>query len=733
MRVILKYIFCSFFILFLSLKEGLTAQNQKIDSLLADIKSLNAESSSASLDDTLRISTLINLSKEYVARRDYSKAIKYASISKIISEKLVNAVDISVSKNWLANAIQSIAYTFENQENYSNALSQYKKELVLREEVGDNFKTSFCLNKIGELYNFQDNFAASLDYYYKALKLINEVTNKDEALTIYNNLGIAYDRQKNYSKALEYYNKVLELSKELGDQNTMGISYSNIGTVYAEQGKNEQSIECFYKFLKIAEESGNKKNIAIAYLNISNIYEMLDDFDKAFETQFKALKIFKEIGNQGELALINQNIGVSFISKVKRSSSDKAKNITEARKYFTTALQLYQKIGQVEGISQTYEYLSELEDMSGNHQVSLQYYKMHIQFRDSLNKLIDNEKSIRAEMNYEFDQKETLTKLEQARKQDAAKEINDKQKALLNLFIVAFIFMVVLAVLIFRSNRNKQRANKIIMLQKQEVERQKSLGEEKQRQIIASINYAKRIQESILVSEDQITAHIPELFITYLPKDIVSGDFYWYSNQGDESFIVVADCTGHGVPGAFLSMVGSTLLNEIVNHKKILGPAQIINALATGLSGTLVNKDKEELNTDGMDISICKINHKTKKLYFAGANQSIFIVDSDSVKEIKPQISSINGIFAVDKTEKIKALEFDLAENVMVYMSTDGYVDQIGEETKKKFLTSRYEKLLRAIHSLQIEKQRYMLEETFEEWKGDTKQIDDVLVIGFKI
>ncbi len=720
-------------LLLLLQKEGLAVQNNKIDSLLTNIKTLNAESSSASLDDTVRIAALITLSNEYAALRDYSKAIKYANIAKIISEKLVSALDIAISKNWLANSIQCVANTFEKQENYAIALAQYKKELILREGLGNNLKTAICLNNIGELYNFQDNYAASLDYYYRALKLIDEINFKDEVITIYNNLGIAYDRQNNYNKALEYYNKVLKLSIDIGDKITMGISYSNIGTVLAEQGKNEESIEYFYKFLKIAEESGDKKNIAAAYLNISNIYELLDDFDKAFETQFKALKIFEEIGNQGDLALINENLGISFLSKAKRTNTDKSRSLNEAKKYFTVALQLYQKTGQIEGIGQVYESLSELEALIGNHELSLQHYKLYIQYRDSLTKLIDNEKSIRAEMNYEFAQKENLTKLEQARKQEAAKEVSDKQKALLKLFIVAFIFMVVLAVLIFRSNRNKQKANKIITQQKAEVEKQKSLGEEKQRQIISSINYAKRIQESMLISEDEITAHIPDLFITYLPKDIVSGDFYWYSKQGDESFIVVADCTGHGVPGAFLSMVGSTLLNEIVNHKKILGPAQIINALATGLSGTFINKDKEELNTDGMDISICKINHKTKKLYFVGANQSLYIVDHATAKEIKPQISSINGIFATDKTKKTTVFEMDLKENVMLYLSTDGFVDQIGEATNKKFLSSRYEKLLLHLYSLSVEKQRYVLEETFEDWKGDFKQTDDVLVIGFKI
>lgn len=729
------HIYYFLFILHLASLTGLKGQTRTIDSLLTVLKTLNAESSSTGLDDTLRINTLINLSKEYVTQRYYSKAIKYATISKIMAEKMVSAVDISVSKKWLANAIQSIAYTLENQESYASALEQYKKELAIREELGDVYKTAVCLNKIGEIYNAQDNLDASLEYYYKALKLTDEVNSKEELLTIYNNIGIAYDRQANFSKSLEYYNKVLELSTTLRDTNAMGISYSNIGTVYAEQGKNKEAFNYFFKFLKFAQLTGNKKNVAIAYLNISNIFDTEGNFKKSFEMQFNAMKIFEELGNRAELALIKANIASTYIALVKNTENknERLAGLKEARKYLNEALELYQKIRQLEGIGQVYRDLADVEELAGNFEVSLKNYRSYIQFRDSIMKLEDNEKRIRAEMNYEFDQKENLNKLEQEEKQAIAKEESERQKQIRNLFIVAFIFMVVLAILIFRSNRHKQKANKIILNQKREVEKQKILVEEKQSQIISSINYAKRIQESILIAEEEMTANLPNLFITYIPKDIVSGDFYWYSKQGNDSFIVVADCTGHGVPGAFLSMVGSTLLNEIIIHKKIHDPALIINALATSLAGTLANKEKDELNTDGMDISICRINHKTKKLSFVGANQSIYIVDHKEAREIKPQISSINGIFAVDKTKKIAAFELILNENEMIYLTTDGYSDQIGGQNNKKFLSSRFEKLLAHIYSLSIDKQQYVLEETFEDWKGESKQIDDVLVIGFKI
>jgi serine phosphatase RsbU (regulator of sigma subunit) len=735
MKFILKYTYTIVFAMFLFQCNSFSAQETRVDSLLRVVKTLSAETSAASLDDTIRIKALIDLSKEYVTTRDFSKSIKYASIAKLISEKLVNALDISISKTWLANAIQCIAYTFENQENYSNALAQYKKELLLREAVGEKRSIAKCLNKIGEMYNSQDNLDASLEFYYKALNLIDETNYKDEVLTVYNNIGIAYDRQKNHSKSLEYYTKVLSLSKSIGDKNTMGICYSNIGTLYAEEGKNKLALDYFYKFLKIAEESDNKKNIAIAYLNISNVYDVEGNYTKSFEMQFEAIKVFEELGNQAELALIKANIGSSYLSLAKTTSnkSEKVKSLGESEKYFKESLLLYKKIGQIESIGQVYYDLSELAKLKGNFENSLNDYKMYIQYRDSLMKLKNDEKSIRAEMNYEFNQKENLSKLALERNQAVASEESERQKKILYLFIVAFIFTAILAIFILRSNRNKQKANRIIILQKQEVERQKNLVEEKQEQILSSIGYAKRIQDSVLISESIITANIPDLFITYIPKDIVSGDFYWYSRQGDESFIVVADCTGHGVPGAFLSMVGSTLLNEIINHKQLFDPALIIKELANGLSDTLISKEKDEFNQDGMDISICKVNHQTKKLYFAGANQSIFIVDNKSTNEIKAQISSINGIFALNKNEKITNFEWDLKPDTMVYMSTDGYVDQIGEITNKKFLTSRYEKLLKEINGLPIEKQNQLLEENFDEWMGDSKQIDDVLVIGFKI
>lgn len=249
-----------------------------------------------------------------------------------------------------------------------------------------------------------------------------------------------------------------------------------------------------------------------------------------------------------------------------------------------------------------------------------------------------------------------------------------------------------------------------------------------------SIDYAKRIQNSILVAEHEIKKHIPELFILYKPKDIVSGDFYWFAtleNNG-EFIIVAADCTGHGVPGAFLSMIGSTLLNEIVNQKKINEPIKIIHELVKGVSSTLINKIDGTEHDDGMDISVCRINKELKKVSFAGANHNLFVVNNKELIKLDSQINSFNGIFGFKEGQIQVSQELILQKDTMVYLSTDGYFDQIGEKNRKKFQTSDFEKLLQEICILPIQEQKNILEVRFCEWKGSMEQTDDVLIIGFR-
>lgn len=264
----------------------------------------------------------------------------------------------------------------------------------------------------------------------------------------------------------------------------------------------------------------------------------------------------------------------------------------------------------------------------------------------------------------------------------------------------------------------------------------------KNQKIEDSINYAKRIQESILPSEKIIKKYIPDSFIVYIPKDIVSGDFYWFSEylkdkDGDETgtfFIAAADCTGHGVPGAFMSMIGSTLLNEIVNGKHITDPAEILKELNKGVINALNQRDEGDSQYDGMDITLCKVDPLNNNIEVSCANHDLFVIDheNDTISELEGDIFSIGGIFSVLRTPKYSNHSIQMSGSKTLYMFSDGFQDQFGGDSNQKFSRNNFKKLLFSVRDLPMEEQKERIIAEFNDWKKNTSQIDDILIIGLQ-
>lgn len=715
-----------------SVLPRVAAQTFLIDSLQIVLKKLKPEAA-GTLRDTTRVIILNRLSYEYGLNRDFSTAMKYARIAQNISEKLVKSTPNERTRTHLANSINAVANVYFLREDFNNALKQYKAEAQIRTQLRDKMATGWCFKQIGLMYNYQDNLSQSLEYFFKALKVIEETGDEARIANMYNSLGIAYNRQKNTSKAVEYYLKELTIGEKLKDKGIIATAHINIGAVYAGLGKYNEALKEFDLFLKGAEEEGDKYHIALGNLNLSDIYTRLGDYERALSTSDRAISLFEETGNKLESSEACLNKGNAYLQLAKARQKDKNNNLKQAGLYLNKALQAFTKAGQIEDMSDCYASLALLDSCLGNDKGALENFRKHVIFRDSLVNQENMAKSVRAEMNYEFDKKETVSNLEQEKKDALAREENDKQKAIRNLFIVAFGFMLLLALFAFRNYHQKRKVNQVISAQKKEVEEQKWIVEEKQKQIIDSINYAKRIQSSMLPNQSVLKKAFPCSFVYYQPKDIVSGDFYWFQAlPSGEIIIVLADCTGHGVPGAFLSMVGTTLLNEIVCHKNIYDPAEIIKALNKGLTSTLATK-RDETHSDGIDLSICKINTQTKELAFAGANQTLYIVENGKLEKIDAQVISIDGVFDLSGNDTITSIRQTLAPGSSVFMSTDGFADQTGETTGKKFMSSRFEDLLVELHAVEPGKQLSFLDDKFNSWKGTQKQVDDILVIGFKV
>jgi serine phosphatase RsbU (regulator of sigma subunit) len=247
-----------------------------------------------------------------------------------------------------------------------------------------------------------------------------------------------------------------------------------------------------------------------------------------------------------------------------------------------------------------------------------------------------------------------------------------------------------------------------------------------------SIRYAKRIQQAILPPDNLMKKLLPDSFVLYKPKDIVSGDFYWLDQRDNKTLFAAVDCTGHGVPGAFMSIVGYNLLKHVINKLDVTQPSLILDELSKGVSETLHQHFEEATAKDGMDISLCSLDIKKQELEFAGAFNPLYLIRDRQVQEIKGNKFPI-GIFLGKEAKNFTNHRIGLEKGDCIYIFSDGYADQFGGPKGKKFMANQMRQMFLGIHQKPMEEQRRILDKTIEEWKRNEEQVDDILVMGVRI
>jgi ligand-binding sensor domain-containing protein/serine phosphatase RsbU (regulator of sigma subunit) len=289
-----------------------------------------------------------------------------------------------------------------------------------------------------------------------------------------------------------------------------------------------------------------------------------------------------------------------------------------------------------------------------------------------------------------------------------------------------------------RTFQLRQEKEKVEVINKEVIE-QKAIIEAKNHDITDSIKYAKNIQEALLPPLQNLHKELKEAFVLYQPKDIVSGDFYWFAKRNNKRFVASVDCTGHGVPGAFMSIIGNTLLNEIVTEKNITQPAEILDELHAGVKTALKQSESENERRDGMDIALCSLNEEGNILEYAGANRPLWIfrankTGDEAFEMIKANKFPIGGMeLHENEKRKFSNHSIPVEKGDMIYIFSDGYADQFGGPKGKKFMVGNMQKLIEEIHQKPVKEQEKLLSQAFHNWKGTLEQIDDVLVIGFRI
>ncbi|MBN2213850.1 MAG: SpoIIE family protein phosphatase [Bacteroidales bacterium] len=303
-------------------------------------------------------------------------------------------------------------------------------------------------------------------------------------------------------------------------------------------------------------------------------------------------------------------------------------------------------------------------------------------------------------------------------------------------YVIEVLLVLAILYLVVRLRERKLQQDKKILAQKVkertiEIEKQRDQIAFQNKEITSSIMYAKRIQSAVLPTEEFLKKLLPQHFILFKPRDIVSGDFYWITEKDRKIILVAADCTGHGVPGAFMSMLGVSLLNEIISNEDQLSACDILNKLRNNVKKTLSQKGRQEETKDGMDLVLCILDFSKKKLQFAGAYNSLWLLRDNELVIYKGDKMPI-GIY-VGTEKPFTCQDIDLKENDLIYLFSDGYADQFGGPEEKKFKSGNLKELLLTIHRKPLAEQKEILDRTIEEWKGDLQQIDDIMVVGVKV
>ncbi|MFL5764213.1 MAG: tetratricopeptide repeat protein [Bacteroidia bacterium] len=630
----------------------------------------------------------------------------------------------------MAGLYNNIAMIQCNEGDYLKSLDNYSEALRLYDSQKDQEGISNSYNNMAVVYKYMGRTKDAISNYYKALQISEKTGDKVNIARPHGNMGLIYLAQGANDDALKELNTALKIFTEIDDKVGIAQTYATIGIVLFNQKKYKEARENQLKALELCRQMNDRQGMSMSYDNIASIYEEEGNYTEAMDAFQKARSIKENIEDQSGMTVTMINIGGLYMRQKKYS---------ECISFCKKALAIAQSTGNAENLRDANNYLYRCYSHLNDPENAFKHYQTYIIYRDSLINTENTRKIVQQQMQFDFDKKESIAKAEQGKKDERARQIAQKERMIRNVFVAGFILVLVLAIFIYRSYRDKKKANAIIAAKKQEVEHQKELVEEKQKEILDSINYAKRLQDAILPPDHFVKQHLPESFILYRPKDIVAGDFYWMESFAAEAYasertedplilIAAADCTGHGVPGAMVSVVCSNALNRTVKEFKILEPGRILDEVRKLVIETFEKSESEV--RDGMDISLAAINKSKMELTWAGANNPLWIIRNGELTDLRPDKQPIGKM---DDAVPFTTHTFQLRKNDSIYLFSDGFADQFGGPKGKKFKYRQMQEILLENASLPMEKQSEILDKRLREWQGKLEQIDDILVIGFRI
>lgn len=608
-----------------------------------------------------------------------------------------------------ASALSNIGYLYNITGEDDLALSYYQKAFIIQQILGDKEGMSSTLINIGSVYRIRGLLSRALESFYHSLRLMEETDNLEGKSLVYNTIGYIYYTQHEFNSAIDYYQQSLEIRKKLNNEYGIATVYSNLGLVYVELGDLDTAINYFEKAITLEKKISDYDGVAVSLQNIGSVLEKQDKRTLALEKYNESMAIHERNDNPKGICSVLHNVASIQLD---------LGNLSEAKLNGLKSLSIAEKLNFIEGIRNATEILYQIEEKLSNWKESLRYYRRYILMKDSITNDDNLSATISAQFEYKIQKKaivDSIQKTEELTIKQSEIDLlnleNEKKDTNRLLFIIGLLFLAILSGLFINRNRIIRRQNQ---------------------EISSSIQYAKQLQESVLPTNKKVSTIFPDSFVLYKPKDIVSGDFYVidFVNVNDEQMpaFIVGDCTGHGVPGAVLSLMSNVLVQESFSHQEVKKPSEALDFVRKRLIKFL--SSEENITRDGMDIGFCILNKKASQIYFSGANISCVIVRDSKIIEYK------GGRQHVGYSETLEPFTnqvIDVKKNDCIYLYSDGYRDQFGGDRNKKFSKKRLHRILTETSYLPMNDIGLTLDRAFLDWKKEEEQLDDVTVMGIRI
>ena len=728
----MRHIFSIIFILSSLIVFG--SVNSKKDSLMNLLK--KTETDTAKIQYYIEIGNATDTPSK--AKYWFLKAVKTCEI---LTSKGFPETTMKKLNKQKAEALSGLAGCYQKEEDHISSIFAFNRALACYQKDNDSLDMAITRLENGNNFFRLSQYPEALDNYQKAAEIFNKLNDLRGEAFCYNNIGGIHSEIGNLDLAVAYWNKTLNIKKALKDTVSIAKTFNNLGVAYKNQGKYDLAFSTLNQALKLFKSLNDIKGVAMVYTNMANIFQRKEEFEKALKYARLSLEMKKMIGDEVGMALVYGNISM-VLNKMGRYA--------EAKKAAENGIALALKTETLAALENNYSGISLAYAGLKNDKKAYDFVLKYEAIKDSLSNIEKNKEFARLEMQYQLKSKEQEIEKQQAiiKKKEA---IAEKTRTERNMMFGGIVLMVLLLVVVLYSyiqkkkdnstirekNQNLEIANAEILAQRDEIEAQRDLVDMQKKQIEYihselkdSIVYGKRIQQSLLPSDDFLKSFFNNnYFVFFRPRDMVSGDFYWAAQVDEWKYFTVSDCTGHGVPGAFMSMLGISLLNEIVRGKNIRTTADLLKLLFSRLSQNLHRRQGKLELTDSMDIAFCAWNTKTNELQFSGINSPLYLIRNNSLQVIQPtKMINIESI----QDKEISTETIFLQKGDILILSSDGFVDQFGGERGKKLKKKHFQELLLSLINHPIQAYSQNLEKSFLNWKGTQNQVDDICVMGVK-